>query len=133
MRITENNTTIGITILIIIILIHCPISYCWPWVLGNGFKRDGGDWWGTNTLNDANIIDLFVFTHNITWCVPSSGNIYFTEKSPFGTVIFSNLNSLWPLVTTTLALKSFRCCFVSLSWTLNCRSVKVSIIGFSGK
>ena len=132
MRITENNTAIGITI-IIVILIHCPTVYGWPWLFGNGFNRDGGDWCGTNTLNDANTMELLVFTRNRTLCVPSSGNIYFIEKSPFVTVIFSNLNSLWSFVTTTLASKSFRCCFVSRSWTLNCSSVKVSIIGFSSE
>ena len=52
------------------------------------FIKDGGDWWGTNTLNDASRIELLVFILVKTWCVPSSGNKYFTEKSPFTSVMF---------------------------------------------
>jgi hypothetical protein len=45
---------------------------------GNGFKILGGDWWGTNTLNDAGIMVVFVSILVITWWVPSSGKIYST-------------------------------------------------------
>ena len=130
--IVKVNTTIKITI-VIIILVKYSLSFCRPGVFGNGFNREGGDWCGTNTLNDAKRIELLVLILVKTWCVPSSGNKYFTEKSPFATVIFSNLNNLWPFVTTTLASKSLICSPVSKFWTLNCNSVKVSIIGFSGE
>lgn len=45
---------------------------------GNGFNILGGDWWGTNTLNDAGIMVVFVSILVITWWVPSSGKIYST-------------------------------------------------------
>ena len=54
--IVKVNTAIEI-IIVIIILVKCSFSFCWPGVFGNGFNRDGGDWWGTNTLNDDNRIE----------------------------------------------------------------------------
>lgn len=55
---------------------------------GNGFKILGSGWFGTNTLNDAKMVEFFSFILTMTLWAPSSGNIYFTEKSPSGTVIF---------------------------------------------
>ena len=52
--IVKVDTAIKITI-VIVRLIKCSFSFCWPGVFENGFSRDGGDWWGTNTLNDAKL------------------------------------------------------------------------------
>ena len=102
---------------------------------GNGSNMLGGNWCGKNTLNKAKLTELLVSSLVITWCVPSSGNRYFTEKWPSLPIdIFSNLNNLWPFVTTTLATApvSEICWPVVVFWTLNLSSVKVSIMGFSG-
>ena len=74
-----NDTTaiIGITIASIILSI-IPKLYFPSGGRGNGFNILGGAWCGTNTLNDAGIILVFVSILVMTWCVPSSGKIYST-------------------------------------------------------
>jgi hypothetical protein len=68
--------------------------------------------------------------------MPESGNKYFTENLPSGTVIFANLKVLyWPLlllIMATLANKFFTGSSVCRSCTLNLSSVGVSIVGLSG-
>ncbi len=44
-----------------------PKLYCPSGGRGNGFNIVGGDWCGTNTLNDAGIIVAFVSILVITW------------------------------------------------------------------
>lgn len=68
---------IGIVIASIILTI-IPKLYFPSGGRGNGFNILGGDWWGTNTLNDAGIMVVFVSILVITWWVPSSGKIYST-------------------------------------------------------
>jgi hypothetical protein len=117
-----------------ILLIHMPkLSLLVPGEYGKGSKILGSDWWGTKSLNEASILtSLPLSSLNSTWWVPSSGNIYLTEKWPEGILIFSNLNNLWPLVTTTLAVRFSICCPVDKFWILNFNSVNVSITGISG-
>lgn len=68
---------IGITIASMILII-IPKLYFPSGERGNGFNILGGAWCGTNTLNDAGIMVVFVSILVITWWVPSSGKIYST-------------------------------------------------------
>ena len=107
---------IGIAIASIILTI-IPKLYFPSGGRGNGFNILGGAWCGTNTLNDAGSILVLVSILVMTWCVPSSGKIYSTLKSPSVEVIFWNLKSRWPFVTMTDAFTSW-IWFPSKSWTL---------------
>jgi hypothetical protein len=85
---------------------------------------------GNKNIERCNYPQIIISINSMQYMMVTT--MYFTEKSPSGILIFSNLNNLCPFVTTTLPVKLSICAPEDKFSTLNINSVKSSITGLLG-